>query len=63
MPRYRIMSYTLNVRVVPSIIPHATLWPNPPYSDISYDKRHNLCQKIKKCIRLKQSLELIDVPN
>ena len=56
-------SYPLNVRVVPSIIPHHTTCQNPTYCDIPYDKRHNLYQKVKKCLRQKQSLGTLDVPN
>ena len=56
-------SYPLNVRVVQSVIPHPHSCPNPSYGDISYDKSHNLYQKIKKCLRQKQSLDTLDVPN
>ena len=56
-------SYPLNVRVVPSIIPCANPCPNPSYNDISCDKRHNLYQRIKKCIRQNKSLQSLDVPN
>lgn len=56
-------SYPLNVRVVQSLIPLTHPCPNPSFGDISYDKSHNLYQKIKKCLRQKQSLHSLDVPN
>ena len=56
-------SYPLNVRVVQSLILLTHPCPNPPYGDISYDKSHNLYQKTKECLRQKQSLHSLDVPN
>ena len=56
-------SYPLNVRMLPKLKAADELCPNPPYSDITYRKRHNLYQKLKKCLRLKHNLADIDVPN
>lgn len=56
-------SYPLNVQITPSLLAASESCGDPPYSDLSHDKNHNFYQTIKKCIRMKQPLDVLEVPN